>query len=528
MVRVGIFLMFLSAALADIDTSQKQGEMLAKSAQAASQSVPITGQTLTQMGVGVTKSPPQSALSADTLPQATQEKASQDETLDLLNKSQQDRPLYKVEVDEAALSDTLSSPEKAFEATTETTFQEKGVQRVCHTSGPSYTQTCKRQRMVSITVVPAKYVTHWTCYGHWKNKVLGTKRYCEGCISSQRLIAPKQVTITRDEWVGCEDLDRLHEQGLADVESETLGPKDQVCLIDGEPIVRDYWETTRHYRCGPKMSSDECESLKILGCRALEAVCIEETKDDQGRRVCLKYRHTYDCPAKKGDRTRVSGGQTPYCLNGDCFKSSYLPNENMVEALSRLEILQQMQGSQSGLPLKIFSGTSRRCTTNFGGSFKDCCKSQGGIGVSLKLATQCSAEEEALMKARQQGLCVFVGARQKNKALGMNLSREYSFCCYPTKLARLFQEQARRQLGISWGTAKHPNCRGLTPEELQRVDFSQLDLKEVFSETAASAQKTAQRLHMSMEQKKEALSSQKSLKTLEKKQQGETHDDVVY
>ena len=35
---------------------------------------------------------------------------------------------------------------------------------------------------------------------------------------------------------------------------------------------------------------------------------------------------------------------------------------------------------------------------------------------------------------------------------------------------------------MGWGEPKEPLCRGFTIEEIQRIDFSKLDLREVFEE----------------------------------------------
>jgi conjugal transfer mating pair stabilization protein TraN len=49
-----------------------------------------------------------------------------------------------------------------------------------------------------------------------------------------------------------------------------------------------------------------------------------------------------------------------------------------------------------------------------------------------------------------------------------------------TKLARVFQEEARQQLGLDWGKPKDPNCRGLYISEIEKIDFTKLDLREVY------------------------------------------------
>ncbi|MFO3232729.1 conjugal transfer protein TraN, partial [Legionella pneumophila serogroup 1] len=55
-----------------------------------------------------------------------------------------------------------------------------------------------------------------------------------------------------------------------------------------------------------------------------------------------------------------------------------------------------------------------------------------------------------------------------------------------TKLASIVQIQGRGgQLGIPYGTAQYPDCRGLTPEELERINFASLDLSPIQEELVA-------------------------------------------
>lgn len=55
----------------------------------------------------------------------------------------------------------------------------------------------------------------------------------------------------------------------------------------------------------------------------------------------------------------------------------------------------------------------------------------------------------------------------------------YVFCCFDSKISRVYQEEGRKQLGLSWGTAQNPMCRGLTQKEIGKVDFSKIDLQEL-------------------------------------------------
>ncbi|MHC1699257.1 MAG: conjugal transfer protein TraN [Geobacteraceae bacterium] len=62
-----------------------------------------------------------------------------------------------------------------------------------------------------------------------------------------------------------------------------------------------------------------------------------------------------------------------------------------------------------------------------------------------------------------------------------------SFCCFNSKMARIIHEQGRPQLQSfqpngGWGVPEAPNCRGLTPDEFQALDFSRIDLSEYFED----------------------------------------------
>mgnify|MGYP001597135605 CR=1 FL=1 len=81
----------------------------------------------------------------------------------------------------------------------------------------------------------------------------------------------------------------------------------------------------------------------------------------------------------------------------------------------------------------------------------------------------------------------------------MNTLRSYCCFSFNSKLARIIHEQGRPMLktfqsqqGGIWGDTKQPNCRGLTPEEFQGLDFSQMDLSEYFEDIKTKATATVQ------------------------------------
>jgi conjugal transfer mating pair stabilization protein TraN len=148
----------------------------------------------------------------------------------------------------------------------------------------------------------------------------------------------------------------------------------------------------------------------------------------------------------------------------------------MMSSLAQLGLLKEMQGKMNS----IFKGDQHQCSKHIL-SFKDCCGSGKGWGKSLGLGG-CGEKEKLLQKKRQARLCHYVGTYCAKKVLGKCVKKKSSFCCFGSKLLKAFQEQGRKQINLGWGKPKHPMCRGFTIIELQRIDFSKLDLSEAFED----------------------------------------------
>ncbi|MFZ4700708.1 MAG: conjugal transfer protein TraN, partial [Candidatus Methylumidiphilus sp.] len=66
------------------------------------------------------------------------------------------------------------------------------------------------------------------------------------------------------------------------------------------------------------------------------------------------------------------------------------------------------------------------------------------------------------------------------KVLGMCLEEKDSYCCFGSPLGRIIQEQARMQgvLGRPWGDPEKPDCGGLAVDDMEKIDWSKMDLSE--------------------------------------------------
>ncbi len=90
----------------------------------------------------------------------------------------------------------------------------------------------------------------------------------------------------------------------------------------------------------------------------------------------------------------------------------------------------------------------------------------------------CEQDEQLLGMKRGQGLCHEVGSWCDSKVLGVCLSKKEGWCCFPSKLGRIVNQQGRNQIGKSWGDPESPDCSGFTTDELKKLRFDRMDLSE--------------------------------------------------
>ena len=196
-----------------------------------------------------------------TNPQEIEEQASRtfntDETAQLIKKSHQTRELVQIDLDHIqvdgdglikSMGDGHLDGEESYEIKT------------CRTPGESYASTCKRQRILEVKVIPEISSSYRYCPGNhpcWGRGgyTYSCYNYSGGCVTGVSVTQKKEVKILKEEWVGCEAEDSTHEEGLCQLIDETPGPHNETRMIDGEPFTRDYWETTRTYRCGARVGN---------------------------------------------------------------------------------------------------------------------------------------------------------------------------------------------------------------------------------------------------------------------------------
>ena len=96
----------------------------------------------------------------------------------------------------------------------------------------------------------------------------------------------------------------------------------------------------------------------------------------------------------------------------------------------------------------------------------------------IQIIWQCEEEEFELSAKRQLKSCHYVGSYCNIKAIGYCVESRKSYCCFNSPLSRIIQEQIRLQIDKPWGEPDSADCSAITTEELEQVDWDQIDLSE--------------------------------------------------
>lgn len=453
----------------------------------------------------------------------------------------QDKPHFKVDANDPLIKDAnelIQNPAETIQAKIEINEEQESLKKSLHTcveGGDPYTATCTRDLSVEViqkykeylnttiygvmnketfvagnpqytckpvahyghdgrynltvkdeTIMEAKWYYFDRCNPYWHTVIKhykffkGFKREGKTPITKEEYESKNlSSSDTREEWVShCDALEKLVDQGTCTYGTRKCVHGPGTRLIQGYPVFRQCWQEQLTYRC-EKPTQNTCTPLRLKGCSQVSSKCLEKVKG-----ACTLYEQTFECVTRDPTAKKIRiKGATPYCLDGSCSTFGYAPNQDMAEALSKLAIFKDMQGQIEAKANSIFKGEAKSCSRNCV-NFKDCCASGKGWGVSLGFSS-CTEEEKALAKFREEKKCVFVGTYCAEKALGVCLKKKSIYCCFGSRLARLLHDQGRSQLGLNYGSAENPQCRGFTLEELQKITFDTLNMSELYEDLQA-------------------------------------------
>lgn len=262
------------------------------------------------------------------------------------------------------------------------------------------------------------------------------------------------------------------------------------------PVTRPHWIEEYIYSCGGGSDLNECESLRAAGCTQVKSERIK-TKGSYS----VKYLQTFNCGScgtasnVKFDGARMSLSTETNVGANDGFEVEDFGNA--VAQLSMVEELRKNIVREGDGNVLLFKGDRLTCDKFIASDIKNCCNFKGVLKNII--GHKCSKETVEILAPAvvRDRRCVQVGgsgAKGGWYRVSKGVKRK-SFCCYQSRLARIFQQIAHQQLGISWGTPEQPNCGPLDPSTFGRLNFddpfARKLLKELVDEVSVNAQKYA-------------------------------------
>lgn len=254
---------------------------------------------------------------------------------------------------------------------------------------------------------------------------------------------------------------------------------DKTVMVEGKPytVHQDCWAYRDSYLTQSESEGTCGTYMHNAACNVVSQQCV-----DKGDGACLHANITYSCETKMKGEGQVCGDEL-FCTDGSCVLNNNGKNDMFARAASELAAVAAAGKDVAELnsnDVKIFTGKGMSCK-KFAAGFSNCCK-DSGWGQDMGLAS-CSSDEKALGKAKEKRLTVYVGEYCSKKVLGICLEKKRGYCEFDSRLAQIVQQQGRSwQLGIGFGSGKSPDCRGITPEELQKINFSKVDFSAFYDD----------------------------------------------
>jgi conjugal transfer mating pair stabilization protein TraN len=294
--------------------------------------------------------------------------------------------------------------------------------------------------------------------------------------------------------------------GTCTLDAETCIDADPATrTIDGVTLTQSCWKWRRDYTCTGVTQANDCGSLKANpACSFDHEDCLDDPADGAAAGPCKVRDEVYRCIIGDGSASAPASlcGSDLYCLHGECTKIEREASTEFQDALVAVHAMGDVRDQFDPADLSLFKGEATGCHRPIFG-LVNCCagKSSGLLSVAAggaalaggpaaiaALATPfltlflCSPKEMELDIKDRMGLCHYVGTYCSQKVLFVCTTKRKTDCCFPSKLSRILQEQGRAQLGLGWGSARHPECRGFTVEEFQQLDLGKMDFREVYAD----------------------------------------------
>ena len=177
---------------------------------------------------------------------------------------------------------------------------------------------------------------------------------------------------------------------------------------------------------------------------------------------------------KLGGLTENNNVEGIKCAAGECDNSQNDISSDINEGIGRLGVISATAEEVTVNQVQIFKGYYQECEKYMLGT-RDCCTYSG----SLSGVINCPRELQGLQQAKHENRAVYLGNYKPRRFS----TTRYGYCIFPTKLAAIVQIEGRQnQLRVGFGSARHPDCRGITVAEVERINFGALNIEPLVND----------------------------------------------
>lgn len=97
----------------------------------------------------------------------------------------------------------------------------------------------------------------------------------------------------------------------------------------------------------------------------------------------------------------------------------------------------------------------------------------------INIVFKCEEHEMKLAGKKALRSCHKVGTYCSEEIISVCVEEQHAYCCFNSPLSRIMQEQIKQQFGtMGWGSPENPDCGGINPRMLAKVDWDKVDLSE--------------------------------------------------
>lgn len=365
--------------------------------------------------------------------------------------------------------------ENIYECTTETPVAQPCGSQVATCTVSS--STCAERRSDGTC---AREQRIYSCPGNDGSGGCEVKRQDYVCSAPVEGHNADQVTITGQTVTVDDSACRRATDGMSCQETSRScvdGPSTRV--IKGITVGPYCWNEEVVYSCmrtGAEMSDCQVPA----GCTFDRSECLAE---DANRR-CTLTEHVYRCTGggtTGGTAPPTTGtcGQVSACVNGNCVSQTEEENESLEQGLAGFMLAARSHAEMTinSSTLEIFKGQPLGCT-KWPLGVRNCCSNDGILVPLIGCPNAARLLAESIRKKQAHYLGSFCS---KKHWTGICVETRKVYCAFGSQMGRMVHETGRPQIGLEWGGPKSPQCRGFTPEELERLDLENMDVSELLS-----------------------------------------------